>query len=107
MHRVRAAEAGFDLAGAAYRSAVLGAFQNVADALRALESDQTALAAAERAAAAAERSLAIVRRQLDAGGAGYLAVLNVEQAHAQAVAGPVPATAAGREPSPAQPGANR
>ena len=128
VHRVRAAEAGFDAAGAAYRGAVLAAFQNVADALRALESDQAALAAAERAAAAADRSLAIVRRQLDAGGAGYLAVLNAEQAHAQAVAalaqaraaryadtaalyqavaGPVPPTATGREPSPAQPGANR
>lgn len=128
VHRVRAAKAGFDAAGAAYRGAVLGAFQNVADALRALESDQTALTAAENAAAAAERTLAIVRRQLDAGGVGYLGVLNAEQAHAQtvaalaqaraarfadtaalyqAVAGPVPATATGREPSPVQPGANR
>ena len=117
VHRKRAAEAALDAAGAAYRSAVLGAFQNVADALRALETDQAAVAAAERAAAAAERSLAIVRRQLESGGASYLALLNAEQAHAQAdvaqaqartaryadtaalfqaVAGPVPAAAPGR-----------
>jgi NodT family efflux transporter outer membrane factor (OMF) lipoprotein len=120
VHRVRAAEAALDAAGAAYRSTVLGAFQNVADALRALEADAQTLAAAERAAAAAERSLAIVRRQRELGGVSYLALLNAEQSDAQALAaraaaraaryadtaalyqalaGPVPAAAgAGRQP---------
>jgi len=82
-HRVRAAEAALDAAGAGYRAAVLGAFQNVADALRALEGDAATLAAAERASAAAERSLAIVRRQLELGGASYLGALSAEQAAAQ------------------------
>jgi NodT family efflux transporter outer membrane factor (OMF) lipoprotein len=94
VHRVRAAEAALDAAGAAYRSTVLGAFQNVADALRALEADAATLAAAERAAAAAERSLAIVRRQLELGGASYLGALNAEQAYAQAGASLAAARAA-------------
>jgi NodT family efflux transporter outer membrane factor (OMF) lipoprotein len=94
VHRVRAAEAALDAAGAAYRSTVLGAFQNVADALRALEADAASLAAAERAAAAAERGLAIVRRQLELGGTSYLGLLNAEQAHAQATAALAAARAA-------------
>ena len=94
VHRVRAAEAAVDAAGAAYRSTVLGAFQNVADALRALEADAASLAAAERAAVAAGHSLAIVRRQLELGGASYLAVLNAEQANQQASAALVAARAA-------------
>lgn len=94
VQRVRAAEAALDAAGAAYRSTVLGAFQNVADALRALEADAASLAAAERAAAAAERSLAILRRQLELGGASYLGLLNAEQAYAQATAARAAARAA-------------
>jgi NodT family efflux transporter outer membrane factor (OMF) lipoprotein len=82
-HRVRAAEAEVDAAAAQYRGTVLAAFENVADALRALETDADTLIAAERAATAAERALAIVRRQLELGGASYLAVLNAEQAYAQ------------------------
>ena len=39
-HRERAARAGIDIAGAQYRLAVLTAFQNVADALRALSADE-------------------------------------------------------------------
>jgi NodT family efflux transporter outer membrane factor (OMF) lipoprotein len=94
VHRVRAAEAALDAAGAAYRSTVLVAFQNVADALRALEADAASLAAAERAADSAERSLAILRRQLDLGGASYLGLLNAEQAYAQATAARAAARAA-------------
>ena len=112
VHRVRAARAALDGAGANYRQAVLMAFQNVADALRALETDQAALAAGERAAAAADRSLRIARRQVELGGASQLELLNAEAAYTQtsaavaaartarysdtaalyqAVAGPVPA----------------
>jgi len=83
-HRSRAADAALDAAGARYRQAVLAAFQNVADSLRALQSDAATLAAADRAAAAAARSLAIVRRQLELGGVGTIALLNAEAADAQA-----------------------
>ena len=94
VHRKRAAEAALDAAGANYRSAVLGAFQNVADALRALEADAATLAAAERAFEAAQRSLIIVRRQLELGAANYLGLLAAEQAHAQAESGVAAARAA-------------
>ena len=84
IHRSRAAEAALDAAGARYRAAVLTAFQNVADALRALEADEATLSAAERAGAASARSLAIVRRQLELGGVSHLALLNAQAADAQA-----------------------
>ena len=44
LHRKRAADAALDQAAATYRSTVLTAFQNVADALHALDSDADALA---------------------------------------------------------------
>ena len=40
-HRKKAADAALDAAGAQYRSVVLAAFQQVADALHALELDAT------------------------------------------------------------------
>ncbi len=85
VHRKRAAVAALDAAGAQYRAAVLAAFQNVADALTALQFDADAVttsAAAERAAAA---SLAAARHNVELGLLGYVSVLNAEQAHQQAV----------------------
>ncbi|MGJ7494093.1 efflux transporter outer membrane subunit [Variovorax sp. RT4R15] len=84
MHRQRAAEATQAQAAAQYRSTVLGAFQNVADTLNAIEADAAALAAQTRAEQAAERSLSVVRAQRDAGAAGSLAVLAAQQAWQQA-----------------------
>jgi len=79
-HQKRAAEAALDAAGAAYRAAVLTAFQNVADSLQALELDRGALAAARRAAGAAERSFAIAQRQLELGATSRFAFVAAEQA---------------------------
>lgn len=84
LHKQRAAEAAFEQAGAQYREAVLTAFQNVADALRALQADADAVTAAENAENAASRSLAIARKQLQLGQVAYLAVLNAENTYAQA-----------------------
>ncbi|MDR3530000.1 MAG: efflux transporter outer membrane subunit [Rhodopila sp.] len=84
LHKQRAAEAGFDQAAAQYRSTVLTAFQNVADALHALQADADALAAAVAAERAAARTLAIVRRQLELGQVAYLALLNAQQTDQQA-----------------------
>jgi outer membrane protein TolC len=78
LHKERAARAGFDQAAAQYQSTVLTAFQNVADSLRALQSDADALAAAVAAEHAAGRSLDIVRKQLELGQVAYLALLNAE-----------------------------
>ena len=84
LHRQRAAEAAFDQAAAQYRSTVLTAFQNVADALHAVQSDAEAVKAAVAAEKAAAQSLDIARRQLELGDISYLALLNAEQTYQQA-----------------------
>jgi NodT family efflux transporter outer membrane factor (OMF) lipoprotein len=83
-HRKRAADAALDQAGAMYKSAVLTAFQNVADALHALDTDADALSAASRAMSASQKSLDVVRHQLELGSVSYLALVNAEQAYQQA-----------------------
>jgi NodT family efflux transporter outer membrane factor (OMF) lipoprotein len=85
VHRKRAADAALDQAAAQYRAAVLTAFQNVADALHALDSDADALSAASRAEDAAQKSLDVVRHQLELGSVSYLALVNAEQAYQQDV----------------------
>jgi NodT family efflux transporter outer membrane factor (OMF) lipoprotein len=93
LHRRRAAIAAFDAAAAQYRYTVITAFQNVADALRALQADANAVnaqAAAERAAA---DSLAASRRQFRAGAISYLALLDAERTYQQALIGTVLAEA--------------
>ena len=66
-HKQKAAEAALDQAEAQYRATVITAFQNVADALRALQSDAKAMRAARRAEDAAKASLDIVEKQLNEG----------------------------------------
>ena len=84
MHRQRAAEATQAQAAAQYRSTVLGAFQNVADTLNAIQADASTLAAQSRAERAAGRSFDIARAQHDAGATGSFAVLVAQQALRQA-----------------------
>jgi len=85
LHRERAARATFDQAAAQYKSTVLGAFQNVADTLRALQSDADAVKAQDAAVRAAKTSLDISRRQLELGQINYLSLLNAQQTYLQAV----------------------
>jgi NodT family efflux transporter outer membrane factor (OMF) lipoprotein len=85
LHKERAARAALDQAGAQYRSAVLTAFQNVADTLTALQLDAQALSASVRAERAARESLETVRRNVELGSVGYLALLNAQQTYQQAV----------------------
>jgi outer membrane protein TolC len=85
LHKERAARAALDQAGAQYRSVVLTAVQNVADALTALQLDAEAVEASRRAEEAANNSLTTVRRNVELGSLGYLALLNAEQAYQQAV----------------------
>lgn len=80
IHRKRSADAALDQAAAQYRATVLSAFQDVSDALRALEADNAAFASDARAEKSAEETLAIVRRRLELGGVSYLVLLNAEQA---------------------------
>jgi len=85
MHQQRAAEALYDQAAAQYRSVVLTAFQNVADALHAIDTDARALQTALAAEQAAHRSLTIAQRQWQLGAVAYPAVLQAQQAYQQAV----------------------
>jgi len=84
LHRTRAAKAAFDQARSQYKSAVITAFQNVADSLHALQSDADLLKAALASERAANTSLEISRRQLQLGSISYQALLAVEQADQQA-----------------------
>ncbi len=85
LHKQRAAEAGLDQAAAQYRSAVINAFQNVADTLHALQSDADALKAAVAAERATRRTFELTRRQLELGSVNYQAVLAAEQGWQQAL----------------------
>jgi NodT family efflux transporter outer membrane factor (OMF) lipoprotein len=84
LHRQKAAEAALDQAKAQYRSTVLAALKNVADALQAVSTDGEALRAAVTADEAAQKSLLFSRRQLELGQIGGLAERSAEQAAAQA-----------------------
>jgi outer membrane protein TolC len=78
-----AAEEGFNQALAQYRSTVLVAFQNVADALRALQADARSISAARTAVAAANRNLSLVRKQVENGQVSAPALVTAQQAYLQ------------------------
>lgn len=84
LHRKRAAEAAYDQAAAQYRATVLGAFQNVADAMQAIGFDSELETATTRAEAASLTTLHITQRQIELGDLAYLAGLQAEQAYQQA-----------------------
>jgi NodT family efflux transporter outer membrane factor (OMF) lipoprotein len=83
-HRQRAAEAALQQSAAQYRSVVLGAFQNVADTLYAIDSDARALAAADDAERASQRTLDLTQKQQQLGYVGALELINAQQAYQQA-----------------------
>jgi NodT family efflux transporter outer membrane factor (OMF) lipoprotein len=84
LHKARAAWAALDEAKAQYRNTTLAAFQNVADALAALQTDADADAAASASSRAAEATLKIVRLQVSLGQIAYLGILNAQQTALQA-----------------------
>jgi len=90
----RAAEAGLDKAAADYQQTLLGAFQNVADALRALELDAENLTAQAKAEQSAAKSLDLVRIQYRDGAASYLQELDATRQYQQARLGLIQARAA-------------
>jgi len=85
LHKERATRETFEQVRAQYRATLVTAFQNVADALHALESDAVALRAAVAAEQAAKTSLDITRKQLQLGAVHYLSLLNAEQTYLNAV----------------------
>jgi NodT family efflux transporter outer membrane factor (OMF) lipoprotein len=84
LHKKRAAVAAFDQAAAQYRSTVIKAFQNVADALRALQADAAALRAQAEAEQTAAASLELARDQFRLGAITYLVLDNAERTYQQA-----------------------
>lgn len=89
----RAALAAYDQAAAQYHETVLQAFQNVADVLRALEEDASALKAQADAEAAARETLDLTQKQFELGAVSYLSLLNAERQHQQARVGLIQAQA--------------
>lgn len=81
LNKQRAAEAALEQADAQYRSTVITAFQNVTDALRALQADAKAVLTARKAEDAARRSLDIVRMQMKYGQVSQIAVLNAQRTY--------------------------
>ena len=83
----KAAMEAYQQAAANYRQAVLGAFEQVADTLRALEHDAEALDAQSRALDAAEQALRLLQANYEAGVASYLQVLVANTQYQQAKIG--------------------
>lgn len=93
-HKKRAAEAGMDKAVADWQQTVLNAFQNVADALQALQYDAQGLAAQAIAESTASQQLGLTRQQFQLGATGYLNLLEAERSYQQALIGLIQARSA-------------
>ena len=89
----RAAVAAYEQAAALYQATVLQAFQNVADVLRALETDARTLAAQAESDAASHEALEVTRKQFELGSVSYLSLLNAQRQAQQAQIGLVQAQA--------------
>jgi NodT family efflux transporter outer membrane factor (OMF) lipoprotein len=92
-NKQRAAEASLEQAKAQYRDAVIKAFQNVADVLRALQGDAQAVASARADEDASRRYLEKIRRQKDFGEVSGLEALNAERSYLAAATAHVQAKA--------------
>lgn len=79
----RAAIAAYDQAEAQYRATMLAAFQNVADCLRALESDASTLKAQAEAEALAREALDLITRQYQLGAVSHLSLLDAQRTYQQ------------------------
>jgi len=84
-HQRKAAIAAYEQAAAQYRGTVLSAFQDVANALRALQADADTLRAQVAAEQTAAASLRLSEQQYQLGAVNYLILLNAQQAYQAAV----------------------
>lgn len=80
----RAAVAAYQQAAARYRQTVLHAFQNVADVLRALDTDAMALRAQADAETAAKTNFDLTQKQFGLGAVSYLQLLVAQRDYLQA-----------------------
>lgn len=80
-HKQRAAEEATNQPIAQYRSTVLTAFQNVADVLRALQSDARMIEAAGAARKSAQQNVDLVRRQVEQGQVNIPMLIEAQRAY--------------------------
>lgn len=92
--RRRAAVETYNQAASQYQETVLMAFQNVADALLALETDARTLKTQADAEAAAADTLDLTHKQFQLGAVSYLSLLNAERQYQQTRLGLIQARAA-------------
>ena len=92
-HQKRAAVAAFDASAERYRGTVIGAFQDVSNSLRALESDADALKQQADAERAAQDSLNLTQGQYKLGAVSYPSLLSAQQTYQNAVLARVKAQA--------------
>src|SRR5471032_3343130 len=93
-HRKRAAVAAYDESAARYRSTVITAFQDVANALRALETDADALNQQVVAEHSAQANLDLVQAQFRLGAVAYINLLTAQQTYQNTMLARVKAQAA-------------
>ncbi|QZC93184.1 efflux transporter outer membrane subunit [Pseudomonas sp. ERGC3:05] len=94
-HRKRAAVAAYDESAARYRGTVITAFQDVANALRALEADADALNHQQVAAEhSAQANLDLVQAQFRLGAVAYINLLTAQQTYQNTALARVKAQAA-------------
>ncbi len=84
-HQRQAAVAAYERAAAQYRGVVLSAFQDVANALRAVQYDADTLRAQVAAEQTAGASLRLSEQQYQLGAVNYLTLLNAQQTYQTAV----------------------
>jgi NodT family efflux transporter outer membrane factor (OMF) lipoprotein len=94
LHQLEGAKDTYNAAAWTYRGTVIGAVQNVADTLRALQSDADALRAARDFERAAKTSFDLANQQMQSGNANVLLFLNAQQGYLQAALQVVQAQAA-------------
>lgn len=82
--RKRAAVAKYEQAAAEYRGSVLAAFQDVADALLAIEMDGRQLQLQKQSEQMASETLKLVNLQHEQGAVSFLTLLNAQQQYQQA-----------------------
>jgi outer membrane protein TolC len=84
-HQMQESKDLYNAAAWSYRGTVIGAVQNVSDALRALQNDADALRAARDSERAAKISFDLARQQMQTGNANVLLVLTGQTTYLQAV----------------------
>ncbi len=93
-HRKRAAVAAYDESASRYRGTVVTAFQDVANALRALEADADALKQQVVAERSAQANLDLVQAQFRLGAVAYINLLTAQQTYQNTALSRVKAQAA-------------